>query len=38
MLVLTFLVNLTFIKLNAWEEKTWQLLFWLPARRAASAQ
>jgi hypothetical protein len=37
MLVLTFLVNLTLIWLNALEEKTWQIPFWSPERPAASA-
>jgi hypothetical protein len=37
MFVLTFLLNLTFISLNAWKENTWQLSFSSPVRRAASA-
>jgi hypothetical protein len=30
--------NLTSIYVNAWEEQTWHIRFWSPARRAASAR
>jgi hypothetical protein len=36
MLVLTVVVNLTCMWLNAWEEKPWHLPFSSPVRRAAS--